>query len=536
MTIRSKILLLSFFPIATLLYFVWHEAGEWLELKDNLQKKYEQVVKSEGLSMIVHELQKERGESSGFLASGGLKGFDRLSEQRMETDRSIKKLEALVQEKSKDPVDLTAFDGLAMMRTQVNDLKTTPARSEEYYTAKIATLISEMLSIANSNRTGETKNDFLAHTHILYAKENLGQIRAMLYALFTAKRFEGYTIERLGALKGSYDLNIRFFLNEAPDDVKKIYADRFKGPAVKTTMDMIETAFLNFKDDRFEVDPDVWFDSATSVINILKEIEYYCLSDFKQHTISNLKQATGDTTIKLATVAAVLALIFALAFFTLKNLFSASRKLEGDIRTIMETKDFSRRVTIASRDEIGFIAGTFNALLNTISELMTEKDRLAETDPLTQIYNRLKFERLFDLEIRRAQRYKTALALIMFDVDHFKRINDTYGHHLGDYVLVELAGIVNESIRDVDIFARWGGEEFMVLAPEIALAEAMDLAERLRTAIEFFSFKEVGKVTCSFGATALKEDDDVTALSKRADDALYRAKERGRNRVETMDV
>lgn len=536
MTIKSKILLLSFLPIVTLLYFVQNEVREWIELKNNLQKEYEQVVKSEGLSKIVHELQKERGASAGFLASGGFKGFDRLSEQRLETDRSIKRLESLVSGKSKTPADLTALNDLAMMRAQVSALKTTTARSEEYYTAKIATLISEMLTIANAIRTGDTKNDFLAHTHILYAKENLGQIRAMLYAVFTAKRFEGYTIEKLGALKGSYDLNISFFLNESPDDVKKLYADRFKGPGVKATMNMIETAFLNFKAESFEVDPNVWFDSVTATINILKEIEDYCLSDFKQHTISNLKQATDDTTIKLAAVSSILVFILALAFYTLRKLFATSQKLEKEIKTIMETKDFSTKVTVTSRDEVGFIAGTFNALLDTISELISEKDRLAETDPLTQIYNRLKFEKLFDLEIRRAQRYKTALALIMFDADHFKRINDTYGHQTGDYVLVELARIVNESIRDVDLFARWGGEEFMVLAPGIALAEAMDLAERLRAAIEGFPFREVGKVTCSFGATALKEGDDMAALSKRADEALYRAKERGRNRVETTDV
>jgi diguanylate cyclase (GGDEF)-like protein/PAS domain S-box-containing protein len=158
--------------------------------------------------------------------------------------------------------------------------------------------------------------------------------------------------------------------------------------------------------------------------------------------------------------------------------------------------------------------------------------RQATTDALTGIYNRLKFNGLLDMEIRKARRYRMPLALIMFDIDHFKSINDEYGHQAGDSVLQEIARTVAQNIRDADLFSRWGGEEFMILVPENELKNALQLAEKLRMKIEAHQFKNIDKVTCSFGVTQFAEDDTVGSFAKRADDAMYAAKENGRNRTE----
>lgn len=158
--------------------------------------------------------------------------------------------------------------------------------------------------------------------------------------------------------------------------------------------------------------------------------------------------------------------------------------------------------------------------------------RQATTDALTGIYNRVKFNGLFDMEIRKARRYKMPLALIMFDIDHFKAVNDRYGHQTGDSVLREIAGLVSQNIRNADLFGRWGGEEFMILVPENDLNNAFRLAEKLRMKIETHEFKDVGRATCSFGVTEFREEDTVVSLAGRADDALYAAKGNGRNRTE----
>jgi diguanylate cyclase (GGDEF)-like protein len=159
---------------------------------------------------------------------------------------------------------------------------------------------------------------------------------------------------------------------------------------------------------------------------------------------------------------------------------------------------------------------------------------LATTDSLTGIANRREFFGILENEMGRARRYGAPLSLVMYDLDHFKRVNDTYGHDAGDAVLQIVTGLVKQNIRAVDVAARWGGEEFMVMMPQSALDVARSAAERLRLAIASHSFDQVGEVTASFGVTAFVPEDDSNSLLKRVDDALYRAKELGRNRVEVL--
>jgi diguanylate cyclase (GGDEF)-like protein len=124
------------------------------------------------------------------------------------------------------------------------------------------------------------------------------------------------------------------------------------------------------------------------------------------------------------------------------------------------------------------------------------------------------------------------LSIIIFDIDHFKEVNDRYGHSAGDYVLKTIADIVRESIRKIDYFVRWGGEEFMIISSETNLKDVSALAERIREIIESSTFEDVGKVTVSFGVTEFRANDTEDSLIKRADDAMYEAKKKGRNRVE----
>lgn len=172
-----------------------------------------------------------------------------------------------------------------------------------------------------------------------------------------------------------------------------------------------------------------------------------------------------------------------------------------------------------------------------ISERIKMEEKLsllASTDKLTGINNRHRFEELFSTEISRAERYDVPLALIMFDVDHFKSINDSHGHDIGDDVLRSISEVIQFNIRKNDIFARWGGEEFIVLAPETTEGNAEHLAEKLRNAIEQYDFGVVGTVTASFGMTMHHHTETNGEMIKRADKAMYQAKENGRNQVVTL--
>jgi diguanylate cyclase (GGDEF)-like protein len=120
----------------------------------------------------------------------------------------------------------------------------------------------------------------------------------------------------------------------------------------------------------------------------------------------------------------------------------------------------------------------------------------------------------------------------MLDIDHFKTVNDTYGHDVGDYVLKATVNVIKRNIRKADIFARYGGEEFMIVQPETTIERAKVYAEKIRTIIEQNNFDKVKKITISIGVTMFNKNDAIESITKRVDDALYRAKDNGRNRVE----
>ncbi len=167
------------------------------------------------------------------------------------------------------------------------------------------------------------------------------------------------------------------------------------------------------------------------------------------------------------------------------------------------------------------------------SQIIAERmELLASTDPLTGIPNRRQLERTLEEEMERSRRYGKPLSVIAFDIDDFKHLNDTLGHDAGDIALVEVARLVESHLRASDRFGRWGGEEFVIVAPETSLEAAQLLSDRLRTAIEGHIFGWRWRLSASFGVASYRQGDSMGHLFKRADVALYRAKERGKNRVE----
>lgn len=165
------------------------------------------------------------------------------------------------------------------------------------------------------------------------------------------------------------------------------------------------------------------------------------------------------------------------------------------------------------------------------AKVETELLVLAVTDPLTQLYNRRKLRQDMDIAIAADRRYRTGLAFILCDVDHFKSINDQYGHETGDAVLKQLAKQLRQHTRESDTVARWGGEEFAILTALADRAKAQALAEKLRQILAASVFPLDRSVTASFGVALLTAEDTAETLIRRADQALYAAKGAGRNRV-----
>jgi len=177
-------------------------------------------------------------------------------------------------------------------------------------------------------------------------------------------------------------------------------------------------------------------------------------------------------------------------------------------------------------------------LLIDVADLFEELGRrnktleeFATSDQLTGLNNRRSLDAKLDAEMERSNRYHEALSIIMFDIDHFKNVNDTWGHAVGDDVLKQMSSIASALVRGPDDLFRWGGEEFLIVAPHTDLQGAIVLAEKLRLAIESDTFPTVGTLTASFGVAELRPAEDREEWFKRVDQALYRSKNNGRNRV-----
>ncbi len=188
-------------------------------------------------------------------------------------------------------------------------------------------------------------------------------------------------------------------------------------------------------------------------------------------------------------------------------------------------------------DEIKLLETLLCSLIYPLKNATLYKQalKMAYTDPLTQTNNRTAFDNSLSREIQLANRNSRPLSIIFFDIDHFKNINDTYGHECGDIALSTAANCIKEALRDSDIVFRYGGEEFVILLSDTNLNGAKVIAERIRQQIENHRLAynmEILKLTASLGISSLRGNDSKDSLIKRADNAMYRAKDNGRNQVQ----
>ncbi|MGC4070537.1 MAG: diguanylate cyclase [Polyangiaceae bacterium] len=216
---------------------------------------------------------------------------------------------------------------------------------------------------------------------------------------------------------------------------------------------------------------------------------------------------------------------------------AAIRRLETKIRTMTrEAAEFGRHPADGGplrsvEDAMVQFARKLYRQLADAELAQTELEQLVSLDRLTGVGNRRHFEQQIELEAARGKRYRIPVSVALFDVDHFKRINDTFGHVIGDSVLVDITRRVTSQLRDTDSIARWGGEEFAVVAPCTPLAGAQVLAEKLRRVVAETPFDVVGTVTISVGVAQLLPGERAKHWVSRADRFLYQAKGLGRNRV-----
>jgi diguanylate cyclase (GGDEF)-like protein len=222
-------------------------------------------------------------------------------------------------------------------------------------------------------------------------------------------------------------------------------------------------------------------------------------------------------------LAQIIAVFLSLSFF----IFHAKR---------IENMETSLFLKIAAYNLIIMIYCSIGAYLNNYYKRKQfidsrELQRVSITDSLTGIYNRTKFNEELKYWIDYCNKYENPLSLVMIDIDNFKRVNDDFGHLIGDSVLQDVTAIIKNTIRNTDIFARWGGEEFAILLPGTDINMTMDMMERVRFCIQNNKYDKVENLTCSFGVVTLRKNENAESLLQRGDKLLYNAKDSGKNSV-----
>lgn len=344
--------------------------------------------------------------------------------------------------------------------------------------------------------------------------KGLGEWSAALLVLFVA----GLLVTARGALPDFISISVSAFLLWSGLYLSYVGSQRFFGvtPRMRPWMSFITGVLLI----------QVWFnlfEPSYHVRMILTTLVTACLTAVHAWLIVRQRAITFARALAIG----VLVFLAASQIIRLVSSFGSSFPVNAE---------FFEASTL---NLIYITSFTFSILLFSISTLLmaaerlrTELEHLASHDSLTNTLTRRHMNEACDTELERCRRHGHRLALLMMDLDHFKAINDTYGHQAGDQVLIDFAAKVNALLRRTDQLGRFGGEEFMLLLPETSLEEAIMVAERIRDTCAVVG--QVPACTVSIGLTTNQKDTDtVDTLLARADAAMYRAKAHGRNRVET---
>ncbi len=533
MPIRVRILLVSLIAIIAVGAAFYREYAQNRADVASLVTEKEVIRGERGISTVILHLQRERGLSAGFLVDASPEYRRLLDPQRADTDQAL---------------DNIAESGLVSNRERA-DLKTSTRRLRDRidhgqadwdevrtgYTAWITLFLDAIAQKDHGTWSLTMKSPLYPIIDLAAAQENLGLARATLYRIITRGHVEAAERIALARYYGALSENIVFFQRDTRPAVRKQYATLVQPELHQWVLEQIEHVLLQPGSGPL---PEAghaaslrWWAKSTALIDQLKQVEDGIYTT-KLGELTSMIASRRAALARYAVVAvATTVLVGALALFAVMRILTALPILLQTMGRVMEKEDFGVRIYTGSNDEFERIGTSINFLLDYTEAVIKQKEVLASTDLLTQLDNRRRFHERVEPELRRADRYQKTTSFILCDIDHFKSVNDQFGHDVGDKVLSSLAAALRENVRESDILARWGGEEFIIMLPEGGPEAGRDLAEKLRQKAEQLDVPGAGRITVSFGVAARLPGQSFGEVLKRADAALYTAKKEGRNRV-----
>jgi diguanylate cyclase (GGDEF)-like protein/hemerythrin-like metal-binding protein len=562
--LSHRVLITTLLPVATVLILCL------FILKENNQR-YQNISMVLGLNAVIdevnklsHSLQAERGLSTGYTSSNYKKFIVQLSERRKSTDEKVKGFLWLLEQ----PRNARVKDNISEYRFNVQQTFTNLTRHRMDLDQKMVSfedtyyaytqLIEQLLSISDSlihiEISSSYANDISAINALLRYKEFMGQIRALGMKMIENNQEDIYSNYNVSILLGKQINTLRMFSNSA-NRAQLLSCGEYCHAIIQRqqlALSYSQIMLLSDKDARAER----WFQVMSANIDNLHVIVDKLINEFDDEIFN--KSVALKTEGYLIIIALSLFLLAAMFFALVLNysIISPVRKLTYALNDMSAGQHNIHFKRIANNDEIGSMQLAFEKMRRkllqgdvykaTVSQQQQEIkyrksqqdhfQQLALTDALTGAVNRHHFNDVLDQEIANVNNHGSPLSIMLLDIDHFKVVNDSYGHGVGDEVLVLFYQTCLEAVRSSDVVARIGGEEFVIIMPNTELANAQKFAERLRKKIAQLEINIEQKqisVTVSIVVSQWKSDffSNAETFVAHADKSLYQAKNSGRNRV-----
>ena len=386
----------------------------------------------------------------------------------------------------------------------------------------------------NSEKIAEIRNDYLPLLEL--ANENIrlfGEMRGIFKDAVLAG--ESGWLTNIQALKQTIEANLK-------------QLEAFPHIVEKNQLDALKISFELYQSNAWTLASNIignegWMTDSEELIQNIEIYHNDSLSQFaalKNSIHSRFRQSVDDINqvmqrlLFVGSLISIALMVFLLAvtlFVSLSTSRSVYKVIERMKALALGGSDFGQRLERQQKDELGYLIFWFNKLADKLEQSYIALEMVSITDKLTQLNNRNRTDTFFPQALAKAQASKSDLAVILLDIDHFKSINDNYGHLVGDNILRAFAKLLKENAGPHDFLGRWGGEEFIIVIQDADSQQVMQYAEELRQKIASYNFTDVGSVTSSFGVAMCTPSDDPNAMLKRADEGLYKAKQGGRNCV-----
>ena len=529
LSIRNQLLLLGALATGS----IWAGALlQYLHLRDqsnHLAHVQRDLQNATGFSELARFAAQERGLGNGWLLRPAGGSPAELSDVRTRVDASL-----LALRKSTEGEPLPAIQSraeqLARYRGQIDRREISPALAFDYYSDLINAVQDQA---AHRLRDGmvQVSLSYEHVNHLQRATELLAQVRGLVNGALSAGVLSADTEHTLAWQMTLHKEYMRLFENSAPAATRSASATQTSAPAVRDTIELA-TRLLSLKQPRsLGLDAARWWTLSTEAVDTLRSAaarESTGLTQQAEARIASIeRQLIGTVAVLVVLGLVTLGLVLA----TVGRIVSSLDRLLKGLDGIGTRQNFKVRIDDSRSDEFGVISTGINKLIAIAGMAMDEQEALTLTDPLTGTMNRRGFDRQLAARTQRERAYRVPFCLVMIDVDHFKSINDTFGHPQGDSVLRQLASLLQVTLRSDDVLARFGGEEFVALLTGCEWVDGLAVAEKLRNAVELHDFGVGRPVTASFGVALWNGTDSAAELLEAADAHLYCAKKAGRNLV-----